>query len=649
MPSNDDKSGKGPSKPGTEAAPKKPSAIIDLKPSGVNVKDLKDNKAQSETAGADAAKPQTTKPEPTTKDAPASTRPAAGPSAGGAGSQSAANDDAARAAKGEPGPGATKPASATGSDKATTTQTDKQSSPATTSPPTSHAQAKSPASAATRSAAGGNEAAAAAASAPPPKRRSSGGGIWSTFTHLVAGVIGGALVLFGADKLPPELGLPLAGSSQQTDALDRRLASLESRLNQSGQGTATLEKKLSGAEARLADLEKLRTTVASLEQRQSVQSATTKSLGEKIAQASTTQADDARVTDLEQRLNALVKAGSADPAAAPIAKLAAITGRIADLESSVDNQLAGLRTSLMQEVDKRVADASEAGEAARSGTQRLDRELSRIRTDGARSIERIASLQRTAEQLQGTLQAVKDEAASIKRSVADVKSELARELQQVAKLSDLKSALSPVTGRISDLEQGVKGVVQSEDQRRATARRIILALELGNLKRTIERGAPYPAELSEVQQVADPKLDLTTLERYKDRGVPTLTQLQREFRPLAFDIVEADQHKADANWSDRLLSGAKSLVRIRRTDQDPKADGVEAIVARIEAALKNGRLIAVTQEAQKLSPKAREPAQQWLDEVAARAAIDRAIAELESQLKASLGTTANDSGSGKEG
>jgi hypothetical protein len=56
----------------------------------------------------------------------------------------------------------------------------------------------------------------------------------------------------------------------------------------------------------------------------------------------------------------------------------------------------------------------------------------------------------------------------------------------------------------------------------------------------------------------------------------------------------------------------------------------------MEDALTEGKLSDVLAQAQQLPPKAAEPAQAWLDKVEARAAVDRALASVEDQLKASL-------------
>jgi hypothetical protein len=77
-------------------------------------------------------------------------------------------------------------------------------------------------------------------------------------------------------------------------------------------------------------------------------------------------------------------------------------------------------------------------------------------------------------------------------------------------------------------------------------------------------------------------------------------------------------------------------VRVRRTDLADTDLSAEAIAARMEKALKDGRLGDVLSEASTLSPKAKDAAQPFLERVSARASVDKALASLEDQLKTSL-------------
>ena len=73
---------------------------------------------------------------------------------------------------------------------------------------------------------------------------------------------------------------------------------------------------------------------------------------------------------------------------------------------------------------------------------------------------------------------------------------------------------------------------------------------------------------------------------------------------------------------------------------DLKADDLSsvAIVGRMQVALIDGRLPDVLEAAKELSPKAQDAARPFLDKVAARVSVDKALADLESQLKSSIAT-----------
>ncbi|MGE0629400.1 MAG: COG4223 family protein, partial [Hyphomicrobiaceae bacterium] len=165
-------------------------------------------------------------------------------------------------------------------------------------------------------------------------------------------------------------------------------------------------------------------------------------------------------------------------------------------------------------------------------------------------------------------------------------------------------------------------------------------------QRAVARGTPFAADLAELSNVAGSKLDLSALERYKNSGVPSTVELTREFHNTANAIIDADSQTKDASWTDRLLAGAKSIVKVRRVDAPADDNSAEAIVARMEKSLKSERLGDVLIEAAKLSPKAAQPARGWLDKIGARAAVERAMARIEDDLKQSLGAG---SGGGKKG
>jgi hypothetical protein len=165
---------------------------------------------------------------------------------------------------------------------------------------------------------------------------------------------------------------------------------------------------------------------------------------------------------------------------------------------------------------------------------------------------------------------------------------------------------------------------------------VLLSLELAGLKRVMDRGEPFVAELAAVRKAAGDQLDLKPLERYMRDGVPTTAEIAKSFRKVSNAMLDAEAEPSDASIVDRLLSGARSIVRVRKAGHGADDTGLEATVARMDTALKDGHLSEVLEQGRKLPPKAQLAAEDWLKQVEARQAVDQAMADIEGQLKSSL-------------
>ncbi len=561
MSGSNDGSGKGPGKPTPDATgSKKPSALIDLKATEVK------------------------SPEPKAAE-PAAEKPSVSATAGASKPSGPATVEIKPSTSGSSSvPPATKPAE----------------KPATAS--SSSAKSSGP------------------IATPATKTMKSSGGIAAIATHLFAGVAGGFLALLGADTIAPQLGLTGPGTSMSE--MQKRLAAVEDAAKVKGNAASgEVAQKLAAAEARVAKLEELGRVLPGMTETQIKLAAETKALTEKLSKPAPG-ADAEKLSKLEEMLGALSAAAGTDPQKGRIPQLAQITGKLADLEATLNGQMATVRKNVTQDVEARLGQATEAAEQARSGVQRIDRDLSAVKTDAARTVQRLDGIDQA-------LRAVKEETTGLK-------GEMAGQLKTVARAQDVSSALAPLTTKLSSIEQNIAGVVKSEDDRRATAERIVLSLELANLKRALDRGGSFATELNAVQKVGGGKLDLKALEGFKDKGIASTAALSADFRSVAYSIISADAEPADASVVDKLISGAKSIVRVRKSSAEAAETSAEAIAARMDAALKANRLGDVLDEAKKLSPKARTAGAAWLAKVESRAAVDKAVADVESQLKAAL-------------
>jgi hypothetical protein len=269
------------------------------------------------------------------------------------------------------------------------------------------------------------------------------------------------------------------------------------------------------------------------------------------------------------------------------AQVAALSGKLSELDKSVRN----------------------AAELAKSSGGRFEAELSALRTDAGRLSQRLDTL----------------------------KGEIEERLKGAAKAADLGT----LTTAIAALGREVDTFRRSEAERAASASaktsQMLLALELANLKRAVDRGEGYTEELARVKKLAGFSANFAALERHMDEGAPPVQELAKSFRKVADAMADAEAERADATLMDRLLSGARSIVRVRKAGHAADDTSLEAVTSRIELALKDGRLADVLANAKKLPPKAALAGEDWIRKVEARQAIDKAMADVENELKAALG------------
>lgn len=498
------------------------------------------------------------------------------------------------------------------------------------------------ASATSKSAAATPPGGSAPKSAPAPSPAKPSGGFGG---HLVAGVVGAALALLATPLVGPSLrqtfeNMGMAPPAPVSPAIAKRLAELEKKVSAPAAKPAPESdpaRAVAAAQENTKQIEALKQQLAAVGAQQSNSAKAAADLEARLAKEPPIADVGTRLLTMEQQLKELAAAATAHPdTAGRIPQLAQLTGRIADLEAALTIRMETVRKEIQNNVQKQVGTVSETSEAARSATQRLDREIGTVKGETNRLATDIDQIKTGQERLKLTLRAAQDETAKVATALDGVRRDLDSRIQATAKPADVSAAVAPLATQLSSLERNLTSVVKSENERNATAERIVLSLELGNLKRAMERGQPYVRELTEVAKVSGSRINLAPLEPYKAQGVPTLAELTRAFRPVAHALLDAETEKSDGTVMDRLLSGAKSFVRVRKTTHARDDKSAEAVVSRIEDALAAGRLGDVLTEAKSLGNKP-DIAKAWIAKVEARQTVDTALKSIDDALKASLG------------
>lgn len=606
--------------------PKKPSAIIDLK--ATEVAD------GSKKGGAGAAK----------RDAKSAAAASSSGAQAGAGPKPGAPTGTASALKAGAG-SRTAPAAAGDTKSGSASAAAGGAASAAGSAGAARAGAKTPTGGASGGSGGsGDDGNAKGRSAAPPPRPRRSWGILSTLTHAIAAIIGGAVVLFGgeqlAERISKETGyeLPIpARTAEIPDEYRQRLAAIEQSQRAASEAQATLPDDVAAKLARVdeqdAMIQRLTETIDEL---RATQQAAAEGGGNGSGGAVPAEVTE-RITALERTIETLSQATGGDGQPSNVAQIAALSGKLADLEGTIDTQLNALRSRVMSDIDERLAPAAQASEAARSGTQRMDRELAETKAEVSRIGQRVETLSATTDRLEENVRTVREETGKLASDLKAMRGDLSSDIAQTAKPDDIQQAVGPISEKLASLSSKLDDVVANEGTRQANAERVVLALQLNNLRRALDRGGPFAKELDAVQSVAGDKVDLSALEPYKSEGVPNAAALLREFRNLSFDVISATERDPNASWMESMLAGAKSIVRVRRTgDAAAQAEGAEGVVARIEQLLLNGELAAAADAAKQLPPQAKDTAAPWLKRLNARAAVDQAIAEIEGNLKDTL-------------
>jgi hypothetical protein len=434
-------------------------------------------------------------------------------------------------------------------------------------------------------------------------------------THLAAGIAGGAIVLFGGDRLAGLTGTttPATRVEQVATDLDKRMAALEAAPKSDAYDL------LQSAESRLAKVDKLATDLDDVRANQTKLTEKTEGIAASLAGGQGFAAVDSRIAALEDQLKTLSAAATSETGGNRISDIAAVTTRISESEARVAAEAAKIQDGLAREIDQRLAAREDS---AKTDLARLTQSVEKLKADQAR--------------LDKSVQAAQEETGRVASNIGELRSTIEQQGKTFAKTTDVAAAVTPVTGLITKIEGSLDGVLKKEKERQSHTERIVTALELGNLKRAIESGKGFAKEFDAVNATSGGQLDLKPLEPFKTTGVPSLTELKEQGRPVLLAALDAGTADPGASVWDRLLTSAKSVVRVRKIDAPEGDDSIEATVARIEKSLNENRLADVLAETAKLPPDAAKKVAQWRDQVAARHSVDEAIATVENELKAAL-------------
>jgi len=404
----------------------------------------------------------------------------------------------------------------------------------------------------------------------------------------VAGFVGGSVALGGAYILQLNGIIPAANKGDA--ALSENVAKLQSQLS-------TLSAKMDGAskpdftpfEKRIGQLEVL--------EQQRAQNASKSGEAEKARDKQNV----ALALSLKQLEDANVK-----------------------LQQSISSGAAGENAGLSA-LSKRIASLEEAGK----NTGNLDAVTAKIEALASK----LAALSTTISS--GDDDAINEataKIASVGKQLARIEEQFSNELTKTGEhLINVETGMKASGEKLAALGQRFDALEASVNTPRKDEHRVARAMAVAGLKSAIDSGGGFSEALGLFEGLSNDPQSVASLKEYAETGIPDVSSIATSFSRLSDKIVQTGVPKNDGSVMGRFLNNARSLVKVK-TIGVVAGDSPQAIVSRIEAALKNGDLEAVQREWATLPDAAKEISTDWINKVKARSGANSLIANLLKQF-----------------
>ncbi len=232
--------------------------------------------------------------------------------------------------------------------------------------------------------------------------------------------------------------------------------------------------------------------------------------------------------------------------------------------------------------------------------------------------------------LQNRLQELEKQLAPLADRIGPLEQKIAPLEQKVA---PLEAAVAQTQASIRDALGGQTKAVESGREKADAAALSVIARSLND---TLANGAPFANLLKAAQALgADPNA-VKSLEKFAAKGVLPAAGLAAQFAPAGTAIAENENKpNANATLTEKLAASASRLVRVRPAD-DSTEETIAALVARIGAGLRSGRLEEALALFQKIPEAQRAPANAWESALRERIEADRAVATISNAALARL-------------
>lgn len=283
-----------------------------------------------------------------------------------------------------------------------------------------------------------------------------------------------------------------------------------------------------------------------------------------------------------------------------------------------------------------------SAEQIKAAQQSLQQRISEVADNSgdarAQLADRISALDARTE---GLAQTDEEAVASLTARVDALEQQLATaadtsdEAARAERIADVSERLAGLEERVSAVRASLEEVRAQSRENVAAARASALAVALTNLRRAVDDGGSYAAELEAVRELSPDALEADTLAASAEDGVPTMRELRESFPRYANNALDAVGAGGDDSIIGQIVESARSVVNVRPVGEI-EGDSPGAIIARVENRLKAGDLPGVVEQSDPLAGEAAVQLLPWIEQVKTRINADRELDALESRTLAGI-------------
>lgn len=342
---------------------------------------------------------------------------------------------------------------------------------------------------------------------------------------------------------------------------------------------------------------------------------------------------DTRVSTLEKDLNTAGTAVAALPDLIDTlaSRLDGLETTLSDTQAKTQSALAGLKTI------ETAVDTIGSGEgAATPSSEALELKLSAL----ASRVERFETQSQSAgnPELPGLIDDLERNIVEIKTALSASDGRINEVSGKVAAIPEgvtpdafakaLGSVRSAIESRLDTIEKRLGGPGET--------RGAASAIALASLRRTVDRGAPFAAELAAFSALVPDDPAAGVVRPFAASGLMTRSDLAARFAAVVEDSRKAEKDEDPSqDITGSILSRLKTVVTVRRTGDDGGKDA-GAVMARMAKLLRNGDFAGAVAQGNVAGDVLPAGPKEWLATAQARLAADKALADADARMLAAL-------------